>query len=140
MADGGKDIRDACALSGEPVIKNLREVMHAELPGSTINAAWALNLERTAYQKKFLEAWNATAKLTKSGKPIDAFIMPMAPFAAVMHDAYDHVTYTSWVRLPKYKAKSRLTGLTILLVLFWLRTRINPSTRKTRITNPSTTQ
>lgn len=28
---------------------------------------------------------------------MDAFIMPVAPFAAVGHDHYDYEWYTSWV-------------------------------------------
>lgn len=68
------------------------------MPALTINQLWELNLERTSYQKLVLEAWNDTAKKTKSGKPIDAFIMPIAPFAAVAHGQYIHVSYTSWVR------------------------------------------
>jgi len=68
-----------------------------DLPILTINEAWDLQLERTAYQKKVLESWNETAKRTKDGKPMDAFVMPIAPFAAVSHGNYDHVSYTSWV-------------------------------------------
>jgi len=68
-----------------------------------VNEIWDLQLEKTAYQKKMLKAWNDTAKRTKTGKPMDAFIMPIAPFAAVTHNNYDHVSYTSWV----WPSKSR---------------------------------
>ena len=61
--------------------------------------AWELQLQRTEYQKKMLELWNETAKQTKNGNPMDAFICPIAPFAAVSHNNYDHVSYTSWVSL-----------------------------------------
>lgn len=48
-----------------------------------------------------LETWNETAKKTKNGQPMDAFICPIAPFAAVSHGNYDHLSYTSWVLFPK---------------------------------------
>jgi amidase len=85
-------------LSGEPIIPNLGSVVSLDQPVLSINQAWDLQLERTAYLKKFLEAWNKTAARSKSGKPMDAFIMPIAPFAAVSHNNYDHVSYTSTVR------------------------------------------
>lgn len=65
----------------------------------TINELWNLQSEKTAYQKKVLEAWNSTSERTKSGKIMDAFIMPVAPFAAVAHNNYDHVGYTTIVCL-----------------------------------------
>ena len=95
--DGGKDIADACALSGEPIIPNLDSVIRLDQPAATINEVWELQLEKTAYQKKVLEVWNDTTQRTKNGKPMDVFIMPLAPFAAVAHNQYDHVSYTSWV-------------------------------------------
>jgi amidase len=96
-ADGGKDIRDACALSGEPIIPNLESVVRLDLPVLSINEIWELQLQKTAYQKRILEAWNETEKITQTGKPMDAFISPIAPFAAVAHNQYDHVSYTTWV-------------------------------------------
>jgi len=68
-----------------------------DVPPASINDVWQIQLEKTAYQKKMLEVWNQTAKRTKSGRPMDAFISPLAPFAAVSHNDYDHVSYTTWV-------------------------------------------
>ena len=70
-------------------------------PPATINEVWDLQLQRTAYQKKVLELWNETEKKTNNGNVMDAFIMPIAPFAAVSHNNYDHVSYTTCVRLLK---------------------------------------
>jgi amidase len=95
--DGGKDILDACKLSGEPIVPNVASVVTPDAPVATVNEVWELQLEKTAYQKKVLEAWNETANRTRYAKPMDAFIAPIAPFAAVAHDQYDHVSYTSWV-------------------------------------------
>lgn len=91
---------DALKLSGEPFIPNIASVVTANAPAVSINEVWELQLERTLYQKKMLEAWNETAQRTRTGKPMDAFIAPIAPFAAVAHNQYDHVSYTSWVLPP----------------------------------------
>ena len=73
--------------------------MSLDNPPVTINELWDLQLEKTAYQKKVLETWNSTSERTKSGKVMDAFIMPVAPFTAVAHNNYDHVGYTTIVCL-----------------------------------------
>ena len=95
--DSGKDISDACALSGEPIIPHLESLTRQDTPPATINQVWELQLEKAEYQKTVLDMWNATAERTKSGKPMDAFIMPVAPFAAVVHNQYDDFLYTTWV-------------------------------------------
>ena len=66
-------------------------------PPLTVNQIWDLQLEKYAFQKKVLDSWNDTAKLTKNGKPMDGFVSPLAPFAAVVHGHYDRVSYTTWV-------------------------------------------
>jgi len=84
-------------MSGEPIIPNIASVVDLDKPPATVNEIWDLQLEKTAYQRKVLEVWNETSKRTKSGRVMDAFVMPIAPFAAVAHNNYDHVCYTSWV-------------------------------------------
>jgi amidase len=84
-------------LSGEPIIPNILKSIRFDAPAPTTNEIWQLQLEKTAYQKKVLEAWNDTAKRTTSGRVMDAVIMPIAPFAAVTHNNYDHVFYTTAV-------------------------------------------
>jgi amidase len=88
-------------LSGEPIIEQLASVVNLDDPPATVNEVWDLQLQRTAYQKKVLELWNETDKKTKNGNVMDAFIMPIAPFAAVSHNNYDHVSYTMCVCLLK---------------------------------------
>jgi len=90
------------ALSGEPFIKEIENVLRPGLPVLSINEVWELQLQKTAYQKKVLEVWGDTATRTKDGKPIDAFIMPIAPYAAVVHGQYGHVSYTSWINAIDY--------------------------------------
>jgi hypothetical protein len=49
----------------------------------TCNETWDLNLARYAYQQEALQHWNDTIKRTTTGRPIDAYISPVAATAAV---------------------------------------------------------
>jgi amidase len=40
------------------------------------------NVTKRAYQKRYMDYWNSTANLTGTGRPVDAFIMAVAPFSA----------------------------------------------------------
>ena len=95
--DGGKDILNACALSGVPVIPNIVSVIRPDGSMTTINDSWELALRKTAFQKKVLDAWNDTARCAKSGKPMDGLISPLAPFVAVRHNQYNRVSYPTWI-------------------------------------------
>ena len=75
----------------------MQPLVSLDQPVATINELWELQIQKTAYQKKVLEAWNDTVNRTKNGKPIDAIIMPIAPFAAVLHNQFDYFLYTAWV-------------------------------------------
>jgi amidase len=117
------------ALSGEPFIKEIENVLRPGLPVLSINEVWGLQLQKTAYQKKVLEVWSDTATRTKDGKPIDAFIMPIAPYAAVLHGQYGHVSYTSWVCSCEMLMRSMLSIIRLVLSLLLLQ--IKTSTKRT---------
>jgi amidase len=106
-------------------------VLRPGLPVLSINEVWELQLQKTAYQKKVLEVWNDTATRTRDGKPIDAFIMPIAPYAAVAHGQYGHVSYTSWV-CPREKLMRSMPSI-IHLVLSLLLLRIRISIKRTTL-------
>ena len=46
---------------------------------------WQLNKERKELRKALLDRWQATASETGTGRPIDALLCPVAPYAAVPH-------------------------------------------------------
>jgi amidase len=50
----------------------------------------AVNVAKRAYQKEYMEYWNSTSSLTSTGRPVDAVISPLAPFAAARPDMYDY--------------------------------------------------
>jgi amidase len=49
-----------------------------------------VNVLKRQYQKEYMEYWNSTASITGTGRPIDAVISPLAPFAAARPDMYDY--------------------------------------------------
>lgn len=48
-----------------------------------------VNVAKRGYQKEYMEYWNSTISLSGTGRPVDAIIAPLAPFAAARPDMYD---------------------------------------------------
>lgn len=48
------------------------------------------NVAKREYQKEYMDYWNSTAELTGTGRPVDAFISPLAPFPAPVPNKYGH--------------------------------------------------
>jgi amidase len=109
-ADGGKDIRDECEASGEPILPGLGEGASKHL---TVWESWQMHKRRDAYRKTYLDAWNASASKTSSGKPVDAIISPVAPFVAAVLTENDNLDYTSIWNLLDYPAVVFPTGLRV---------------------------
>jgi len=105
MYDGGADVHAAFALSGEPPVPQIASVYgdkpFTEYPASYISET---NRMKRALQKEYLDYWNSTASKTSTGRPVDAFIMPVAPFAAAFPQSYHYVGYTSVINVLDYTA------------------------------------
>ncbi|GKZ21627.1 hypothetical protein AbraIFM66951_005167 [Aspergillus brasiliensis] len=97
--DGGEDLLSHIALSGEAEIPQC-----SVEPGKHFNAREiaALNVRKREYQKKYMDYWNSTSKLTTTGRPVDAVICPTAPHAAVIPGKYRHTGYTTFVNTLDY--------------------------------------
>lgn len=67
------------------------------VPRQPLNAyqLWQLGKERRELRKSLLDRWQATASQTGTGRPIDALICPVAPYAAVPHGQTRYVTELS---------------------------------------------
>ena len=93
--DGGEDIHNAFALSGEPMSKQI-SMTYQEKPFKQASATEiaATNVAKREYQKEYMDYWNSTAELTESGRPVDAFIMPLAPYAAARPEKYLYYGYS----------------------------------------------
>ncbi|RMZ86331.1 hypothetical protein DV736_g6443, partial [Chaetothyriales sp. CBS 134916] len=101
--DGGANIWTQLNLSGEPPIKELEdELGDGARPPMTLLDFQKLTLQRDKYRQKYREYWNSTIELTGTGRPADAFIMPVAPHAAVIPGKYFHYDYSDIVNLLDY--------------------------------------
>jgi amidase len=50
----------------------------------------SVNVQKRQFQKEYMDYWNSTVSLTGTGRPVDAIIAPLAPFAAARPDMYDY--------------------------------------------------
>lgn len=97
--DGGADPEHHFGLSGEKPAPQLINFNSAECSATEIMAT---NIAQREAQKEYMEYWNSTAGLTGSGRPVDAVISPIAPFAAARPEQYTYLTYSSFVNLLDY--------------------------------------
>ena len=100
-SDGGHDIHKQLGLSGEPLIPPLREIFKLEPPFSAITTQDLSNQGRGSCEA-YSDYWNS--KAADDGQAVDAFIMPVAPHAAVMPGRYLYTGYTEVINLLDYSA------------------------------------
>ncbi|TVY34670.1 Acetamidase [Lachnellula occidentalis] len=86
LFDGGADVHAAFALSGEPMIGPIAAAYGTLKQQYTASQIAAVNVGKRAYQKEYMEYWNSTSALTGTGRPVDAVIAPIAPYAATRPD------------------------------------------------------
>jgi amidase len=84
-AGGYNDTFSQLALSGEPPVP---EVVHdiGTGPKASMPILEYFNLTQRLkdYRERYVDYWESTAGQTKSRRPVDAIIMPVAPHAAVI--------------------------------------------------------
>ncbi|SMR50924.1 unnamed protein product [Zymoseptoria tritici ST99CH_1E4] len=97
--DGGADCRHAFALSGEPSAPQVIVDQSEQANASDIMAA---NVTKRELQKRYMEYWNSTAKLAKTGRPVDAIICPLAPFPAARPEGFLYYGYSVFVNVLDY--------------------------------------
>lgn len=97
--DGGANCRGDFELSGE---EPYPQTMVANSPQATASDIMAVNIKKREAQKKYMEYWNSTANVTKSGRPVDAIIAPLAPFASPRRGRYRYSGYSVWVNVLDY--------------------------------------
>lgn len=103
--DAGADTRQAFGLSGEPVVPQVSAFLGSEVEQETpASKVAATNVWKRQLQKEYMEYWNSTKELTKTGRPVDALICPLAPAAAARPEMYRYVGYTTWVNVVDYTA------------------------------------
>ena len=91
-------------LSGEPFAPQLGMFGNAPSKEYSASEISANNIAKRDYQKEYMEYWNSTLEKTGTGRPVDALIMPLAPFAAARPGTYRYVGYSSIINLLDYTA------------------------------------
>lgn len=91
-ADGGGDIAAKCALSGELVLGGTVRGLVSRHLGTL--EWWDLTRRRKEFLQTQLDAWNATAELTGTGRPVDGIIMPVAPYVSFKPGEREYIYYT----------------------------------------------
>ncbi|MCJ1281824.1 Acetamidase [Xylographa opegraphella] len=101
--DGGHDVHGAFNLSGEPMADQVKQ-SYGDAAQEQMNASQisATNVAKREFQKEYMEYWNGTKELTGTGRPIDAVIAPLAPFAAARPKGYKYYGYSTFVNLLDY--------------------------------------
>ena len=92
-------------LSGEPIAPQVRQ-SYGSKPSEMMNAKHiaATNVAKREYQKEYMDYWNSTKDLTDTGRPVDAVIAPLAPFASARPESYNYYGYSTIVNLLDYTA------------------------------------
>lgn len=101
--DGGVNVHEAFGLSGEEIAEQVA-TFYGSKPIDQMNASEiaATNVAKREYQKEYLEYWNSTEELTGTGRPVDGFIAPVAPFPAARPKNFSYYGYSSFVNLLDY--------------------------------------
>lgn len=99
FADGTAAIKRAIASSDEPPIINIRKVSKFNLPIMDLVSFWQLQTAKYNYQQEYLALWQQRSN-------IDAWILPVAPHAAVKHDDYKYYGYSTVINILDWPAVS----------------------------------
>ncbi|OJD20338.1 hypothetical protein ACJ73_08330 [Blastomyces percursus] len=103
--DGGADAHYQFGLSGEAPIPEL-SVFFGDVPNpqKTAHKIAAINVAKREYQKEYMEYWNSTAELTRTGRPVDGIFCPVAPFPAARRGKTNYLNYTMFVNVLDYSS------------------------------------
>ncbi|KAK3673927.1 hypothetical protein LTR78_006129 [Recurvomyces mirabilis] len=97
--NGSADAIADFALSGE---EPAPQVMVTPAPEANASDIMAANITKRELQKEYMEYWNSTAEMSGTGRPVDAVISPLAPFAAARPAQYKYYGYSVWVNTLDY--------------------------------------
>lgn len=104
--DGAQDVHSAFALSGEPLSKQIATFRDKPFREYTATEIAQTNVAQREYKKEYMEYWNGTSAITGTGRPVDAVICPVAPFAAARPGTFTYYGYTAWFNMLDYSAST----------------------------------
>ncbi|CDO73100.1 hypothetical protein BN946_scf185007.g154, partial [Trametes cinnabarina] len=103
--DGGEEYRQV--LENDPPVPQTEWIL-SQVPNGgkpyTVAETFKINLEREAFRSRVLAHWVATKARTRTGRPVDAVLSPVAATLAPRHDATRWWGYTSYWNLMDYPA------------------------------------
>ncbi|KAI0785340.1 amidase [Irpex lacteus] len=103
--DGGEEYREI--LANDPPVPQTRWIME-QVPNQgqpfSIAETFKLNREREIFREKITNYWNESQRLTKTGRPVDAILSPVAATLAPPHDTTRWWGYTSYWNLMDFSA------------------------------------
>ena len=82
------------ASTAEPILQSQKVYSEDDIPAPpafktsvklSAYELWQAQKEKRVLRKKYLDRWHDTISVTGTGRPIDAIISPVAPFAATPH-------------------------------------------------------
>ena len=83
-------VHGAFALSGEPMASQI-SATYGKLSDQYRAAQIAeVNVGIRKWRKEYMDYWNSTSALTRTGRPVEAVITPLAPFPAARPDMYKY--------------------------------------------------
>lgn len=98
-----EDIQAVVATSGEPIIRTMlpsdpeNALLKPFADGISAYQLWQLHKKKRDLRKEYMEYWQSTVHATGTGRPIDAIICPVAPYAAPPHGLNTFVSFMSRV-------------------------------------------
>ncbi|KAK1808829.1 hypothetical protein LTR12_016807 [Friedmanniomyces endolithicus] len=104
--DGCPDAYAQIQLSGEAIVPQIS----ALFPDGKIKPPMPLIewedkvLYMQDYRTRYQDYWTSTAKDSGNGRPVDAFIVPISPTAAVIPGKFYHSPYSSFVNVLDYSS------------------------------------
>ncbi|KAM3462416.1 Acetamidase [Beauveria bassiana D1-5] len=102
--DGCPDVYSAFKSSDEPIVPQLSHLF----PDGNLKKPISLpdyqkiTQEMMSFRNQYREYWTSTSRITKNGRPVDAVILPVSPYAGFKPGKFDYSAYTSIVNILGY--------------------------------------
>ncbi|OTA89503.1 hypothetical protein M434DRAFT_398549 [Hypoxylon sp. CO27-5] len=104
--DGCIDVWENLKLSGEPPVPEISHIFPEGKPCTPMSLIDYENasVEMKKYRESYLAYWDSTAEETDNGLPVDAVILPVTPYAAVLPKKSFYFGYNCFINVLDYTA------------------------------------
>ncbi|KAI2462769.1 amidase [Annulohypoxylon bovei var. microspora] len=102
--DGCIDVWENLQLSGEPPVPEIAHIFPNKRPSPPISLRdhemFCIRMKK--YRESYMDYWNSTAAETDNGAPVEAVILPVTPYAAVLPKKSYYFGYNCFVNVLDY--------------------------------------